>query len=295
MIFIICLGVNKVVFLIILSILVLLLGIGTYMNFFKARKKGKGISLLVPFRPDGARRSETWHWLQEYWKHELPGAELIVKKDNDDGLPFCKTQAVNNAHKASKGDIVVILDADCYISGDKILDAANRIREAVKSGRKMWFVPYRRFYRINKEWSDNILASDPKNPLRLPDFPPSYMLDEETTSEKASTWGHQFGALIQIMPRKAFELVGGMDERHRSWGGDDVNFMRAVDTLYTKHFTLNNSVYHLWHPTIGKTHTERAWEGGQPGNNDWLSTLYAAANGKPDLMWELVYEGIAER
>jgi len=258
-------------------------------------KKSRGISLLVPFRTDHGRRAKSWKWLEEYWNYELPGAELIVKHDNDPDRAFCKTQAVNNAHKASHGDIIVILDADCYVSGDVILDAAERIRKAKKEGKKAWFVPYRRFYRINKEWSDKVLESNPRDPLRLPNYPPKYMLDEESFQEKAATWGHQFGALIQVMPREAFELVGGMDERHRSWGGDDVNMMRALDTLYAKHLTLNNGVDHLWHPTIGKTHTERTWEGGQPGNNDWLSTLYAAANGRPELMWDLINEGLAER
>ena len=98
--------------------------------------------------------------------------------------------------------------------------------------------------------------------------------------------GHWWGALIQIMPREAFELVGGMDERFRGWGGEDVSFMRALDTLYGKHRTFNGPVYHLWHPTIpGLWKGTRQWEGQDgPEMNDWLAYRYDQAVGDPERM-----------
>jgi predicted glycosyltransferase involved in capsule biosynthesis len=102
-------------------------------------RKGHGISLLVPYRDDGSRRSATWEWLRKYWRHELPGAEVVIGHNGH--VPFCKTMAVNYAFRRCHGDIVVILDADCYIPGDVILEAAKRIRKARRQGHKLWFVP----------------------------------------------------------------------------------------------------------------------------------------------------------
>jgi predicted glycosyltransferase involved in capsule biosynthesis len=63
---------------------------------------------------------------------------------------------------------------------------------------------------------------------------------------------HHYGALILIMPRAAFEAAGGMDERFRGWGAEDVSFVHAVDTLYGRHRTLDASAHHLFHQTLGQ-------------------------------------------
>jgi hypothetical protein len=101
------------------------------------------------------------------------------------------------------------------------------------------------------------------------------------------------------MPREAFELVGGMDWRFSGWGGEDVAFMRAVDTLYGKHKTTRNQVLHLWHPfanaaenTIkGEPNLLRLWEGQDSGQrNDVLANRYYAAYGDQERMRRLVDE-----
>jgi hypothetical protein len=74
------------------------------------------------------------------------------------------------------------------------------------------------------------------------------------------------------------------------WGGEDIAFMRAVDTMYAKHKTSNNGTFHVWHPVLsaGEPHL-RMWEG-QPGPraNDWLSERYANAFGDRSLMRQVI-------
>ena len=241
--------------------------------------KGHGISLLIPYKKHvDPRRDITLEWLKDYWKHELPGAELIVSSDGSThDQSFCKTRAVNRAAGRAKGDIFVILDADCYISGDVLIQCAERIRDARKLDQPLWYVPYRHFYRLNQDTSLYILMSDPSDPLRVKS-PPDENMIVISTSKNEISHGHGYGALIQLLPREAFEMVGGMDERFNGWGGEDVSFMRAVDTLYGHHKTTKNDVYHLWHPTIGKTWERRMWPGQKtPGNNNELSNRYVQA------------------
>ena len=242
--------------------------------------------MLVPYRDDGSRRSATWNWLREYWEHELPGARVIIGQNGH--VPFCKTMAVNDAFRRSQGDIVVILDADCYISGEVILDAAQRIRQARRKHRKLWFVPYRHFYRLTNAASQRVLNSDPDDPYRFSSPPPVH----DTLSPKHSSSAHWFGALIQVMPREAFELVGGMDEHFAGWGGDDVAMMHALDTLYARHKTINSDVLHLWHPTlVGRRIWERRWDGQDTaGSNDKRSWRYKDAAGNPYRMKRLIEE-----
>lgn len=248
------------------------------------RRRGAGVSLLVPFRTDNGRRAETWEWLKQYWAHELPGAEIVIGKDSR--IPFCKTAAVNRAANQATGDIFVILDADCLISGDVIEYCAREIRRARKRGNRLWFMPYRYFYRLTDVASQAILNSDPVNPPRFFAAPPSsYQLQDNTSTNQ----GHWFGALIQIMPKEAFNLLGGMDTRFHGWGGEDVAFMHAVDTLYGAHKTVGNGVIHLWHPTIGSSVRDRRWDGqSRPGVNGNLAAQYFRSMGDYGKMRKLV-------
>ena len=104
---------------------------------------------------------------------------------------------------------------------------------------------------------------------------------------------HWFGALIQVMPREAFEVVGGMDERFDGgWGGEDVSFLHALDTLYGKHKTMPNGVIHLWHPSIGSSIRDRQWAGqGGSDANSVICQRYGSAAGDVAKMRELVEEG----
>lgn len=245
-----------------------------------------GISLLVPFKPDNEERRKVWAWLSEYWKHELPEAEIVIGTDHE--LPFSKTTAVNRAARKARGDIFVILDADTYIPGHVIRDAVARIRKARRKGHHLWFIPYRRVYRLTELATHKVLRSDPAHPYRFPSPP----CDFDVEGTEGSAFGHRFGALIQIVPREAFELLGGMDERFRGWGGEDIAFVRALDTLYGKHKTTPNDVLHMWHPKHGTSWHTRRWSGqSRPRINDRLAMNYNTATGDRKKMTELIESG----
>jgi hypothetical protein len=263
-----------------------------------SRRKGQGISILIPFRAnvDQIQRLRNVVWLKRYWKAQLPGAEIIIGKDPQvEGSPFSKSVAVNDAASKASGDILVIVDADGYISADSVLYCAKEIREARKRGRKLWFVPYRKFFRLTEAASNALLQSHPKDPLKFPEpLPQDFILGDTDP-----TVGHWYGAMIQICPREAFDAVGGWDERFRGWGGEDHAAMRAMDTLYGLHMTLPGHVLHVWHPQIGPEGTkaqvhwkERMWAGqDEPGANDKLAGRYYGAYRNPDKMRKLVDEG----
>lgn len=252
---------------------------------------GAGCALLVPFKDDGATgRAENWAWLKRYWMHHLPGAQLVIGTDIDE--PFSKTCAINNAFNQAdpRHDIIVLLDADCYIAPQVILDCASRIREARDLGERCWFVPYRWLYRLTEEATAKLIASDPIKPV---EFVVPHNLDDVTSVTSAS-YGHHFGALIQIMPREAFIEIGGMDARCRGWGGDDVITLRALDTLYGIHSTTKNEVLTLFHLALGDVFLRR-WAG-QPatGVNNALSARYIQARRDPKKMQDLVSEWMSD-
>jgi glycosyltransferase involved in cell wall biosynthesis len=259
------------------------------------------ISILVPFRPDNAYREAVWDWLRAYWEHELPDAEIIIGHDHESregNRPFSKTAAVNNAFRRSHGDIIVILDADAYLDGSVIKHCAQRLRQARSQHVRTWFVPYRHMYRLTREATERVLESCPDDPYRFPSPPDPGDIDG-TQGSYGPGQAHKYGAMIMIMPREAFEEVGCMDPRFRGWGGEDVSFLRALDTLWGRHKNTHNDVLHLWHPKI-HTHgydptnqyLTRVWDHqGKAGPNNRLATEYHKATWNRERMRKLVDAG----
>lgn len=253
----------------------------------KSKKVQPKISLLIPFSTNDPVRKASFKWLKKYWKKELPEAEIIIGKSRS--KIFCKGEALNNAFNKSTGKVVVVLDSDAYMSGEIINHCADRILEESQRGYPLWYVPYRHLYRLTKDASTKILHSNPSTPLRLEKHPS--ISDFENTGD-TSQYGHRYGAMITIIPREAIETLGCFDERFKGWGGEDVALLRAIDTLYGKHKSIDTSVYHLWHPILGETNKKRIWANQESaGGNDNLTNKYNRATGNPTAMRKLIDDG----
>lgn len=264
------------------------------------KKRGSGISLIVPFQcsDNSDQRKKNWAWLYRYWKEQLPGAQIIVGKDwrslGDPSVPFSKSCAVNSAASFARGDVFVIMDADGYMKASDLLKCVKNIRKARKKGQRLWYVPYRQFYRLTPEASARVLESSPRYAYEFP-TPPN-QCDVQNTS--GSQLGHWYGAGVQILPREAFFEVGGWDERFRGWGGEDHAAMRATDTLYWLHKTLPGQFLHIWHPMLSPEGAsdwvdwkKRMWENqSSAGLNEALSGRYYGAYGDRKRMRKLVLE-----
>ena len=265
--------------------------------------KGYGISILVPFHSSDPnnQRAKNWKWLCEYWKKQLPGAEIIVGVDSiaGNGIPFSKSCAVNDAARRATGDIFVIVDADGYISIESVLHCATEIRAARRKNKKLWFIPYRKFYRLTEAASQKVLQSNPEKPycFGLTPAERDVLNISDFNGTSGCAIGHWYGALIQIMSSDAFNTVGGWDPRFRGWGGEDHAAMRAMDTLYWPHKTLPKPVYHIWHPFLNvqssnpTRNKNRLWEN-QNANitNDSLSHRYYWSQGNIERMQKLIDE-----
>jgi len=275
------------------------------VNLFKSifrRKSGYGISILVPFRcPDETnQRAIIWKWVRQYWEHHLPDAEIVMGVDPvseaDPSIPFSKSAAINAAAAIAKGDVFVIVDADGIIEIPSVILCAENIRKARRKHHKLWYIPYRHFFRLNQKAAQIVLASSPTDPYQFGKPPdPSFIQNTQ-----GSQYGHWFGAMIQIMPREAFFEVGGWDPRFRGWGGEDSSALRAMDTLYSPHKTVSAQVLHIWHPMLSTEGArawvewkERVWAGQTThSDNSKLSGEYYAANGNYGRMRKLLDEGL---
>lgn len=258
-----------------------------FLDIFFPVKETPKISLLIPFSSKDPIRKRNLQWLLRYWRHELPDAEIIIGKSRS--KIFCKEEALNDAVRKSSGKVLVILDADAYLPGHVINRCADRILEELHHGHHLWYVPYRRLYRLRLKITELIIESNPANPLRLSSPPPHWTI--ENSGDKVK-YGHRYGAMIMMFPRKAYHILGCFDERFRGWGGEDIALLRALDTLFGKHKTTDNDILHLWHPYLGESYQTRKWAGQTASNsNGELASRYNKAGRRPSEMRRLVDEG----
>lgn len=228
------------------------------------------ISILIPFRDTGDRK-EQLEWLQQRWAKLFPEAEIIIEPD--DGLdPFSKTIAVNRCYRRATSDILAIVDADVWLDPQILKDAAENIR----SGKVSWVRPCGTVYRLNKNFTKNLVAFTPDT-----EFP---LVKEEHCERITPTVG-----LVCVFSRKQFEYVGGMDERFRGWGWEDTAWNVLLDGIFGKAEIWDNIVYHLWHPRVRNENEKPIWPG-QTGRNVITGKLYTKNKDNPTMLKRLAKE-----
>lgn len=254
-------------------------------------KKNPKISLLFPFKSRDPHRRKVFKWVLNYWKCQLPDAEIIIGRSNS--KPFCKTEALNDAAARAHGKVLVIIDADAYMDAKVIDECADKILEELELGNNLWFVPYRKLFRLTEAKTLEIIDGDFCTPFDMPVLPPVEWIDGDWSK---SSYGHRYGAMVMMFPREALDALGCFDERFKGWGGEDVAFLRALDVLWGKHKTTNNPLYHLWHPYIGNSYISRAWRGQKKEQpNRELAMAYHRARRSPERMREVVTAGCLYR
>lgn len=188
------------------------------------------LSFLIPFRDADGTRAEPLAWVLERWQAFYPEAEFVIEPD--DGLdPFCKSMAVNRAAAKAKGDVFAILDADTWVDPKWVDEGMDIIERTGK-----WVIPARRSFRLTRSFSQQVMAVKPTEDL------PRVVNNRRAVEQSGLVAG-----FLHLVPRQAYEAVGGMDERFRGWGGEDTSFTRALDVVHGKHVQLHGIVISLWH------------------------------------------------
>lgn len=189
------------------------------------------ISVLVPYRPDGGQREETWQWLKQRWLSMGAAVELIAESDDGGAHPgeFNHPLAINRAAAVAQGSVLVIADCDTAFDPGWVLRAAIKIQ----SGDAAWVLPLS-YEKLDKASTAAVLKQDPAEPITR------YRTEWIGT---AVNWSG-----IVVVPRLAFQRCGGYDERIAWWGGDDIAFGLTMDALWGPHLRLPGRAMHLWHP-----------------------------------------------
>jgi hypothetical protein len=219
------------------------------------RVKEPKLSVLMAWtdRGDGWRR-DVKDWVERYWRTHLPEAEFVLGSDGGREL-FNRSACFNDAAARSSGDVLFTLDADCVLDPAVIRQAATAVTD-----HRVWAVPWYTNYRLTEERTSQIIAEDPER-FDPPDPPGIRWFDG-----REAGIGMRFAGFCEVIPRAAWELVGGMDERFEGWGSEDIGMMLALDTLWGPHIVPRSGALHLWHErpmnsgTMNPTRELAYWE-----------------------------------
>jgi predicted glycosyltransferase involved in capsule biosynthesis len=218
------------------------------------------LSALFPYRPDSEERDYIWSMVRKRYGQLFPQIEICI--GTDESKLFCRAHAVNEAAKKATGDVFIIVDMDVVFN----LEVIDQITRLVND--HPWIVPYSQGLRLSQKASKRLFEQGL----------PEKIQHDDADVEIIVTW---LGPFMNVMTRKCFEAIGGMDERFKGWGREDAAMVLALDTICGKHFRMEGVVYHLWHqrPVLDST---------SYGNNHRLYLQYEAAGGNVEAMHKVI-------
>lgn len=248
------------------------------------RGKRPLLSVIIPFSSKEPIRKRNFKWVLKYWMNELPNAEFII--GHTSSMPFCKGEAINEGIRKSKGHVICVLDADAFMNSPFVIRyCAEQIMEELKEGRHFWYVPYRELIKLSEEATEKLVKRNPRT------HPLLFLSADDIDPTMSFKYGNRYAAMVIVFPRAAYDKIHNLDERFVGWGGEDVSLLKALDTLWGKHKTVDTTVYHLWHPTIGRNYKDRMWVGQvELEANNKLAVRYHKANRAPKEMQQLIEE-----
>jgi hypothetical protein len=177
--------------------------------------------VCVPFRPDTPERIANWKRTREQW------AGWKIFKADSDGEFFARAQACNRAAvSAGKWKLAVFADSDLLLEhGAQATTALDVVRKT-----EGYAVCYDTIYYISEADSQKIRAGEtPTRKMAYHKF--------------SKTWIGMFA-----IHRKLWDTLGGFNEKFKTWGGEDINFVHRLDLLGAPKNRVSGGVFHLKHP-----------------------------------------------
>lgn len=216
-------------------------------------------TVVIPFASDDPHRQAALEHVLARYKNSHPQWQVVV--GTCEGT-WSKGRALADAVSRAKHDVLVVADADCVVDAS-ILE---RLVAAVGAGRVRWGVPHVTVARMTKTYTARVLQGA------------QLSIHQLERQHVAPTGGG-----IVVLARDAWDEVAGVDPRFEGWGGEDISFGWALETLCGAPLELNATLWHLWHPDAADR--RKAASGSEE-----LAGRYSTASGDVVAMTQLIEE-----
>lgn len=192
------------------------------------RETGRGVSVIIPFKPDGGQRDRAFAWVEQWWRATLPDAEVVVETSHDE--PMCRAAVRNAGVARARGDVLVLADADTVAETGPLATAIGMVRAG--SGAVL---PFDSYELLSEDATAGVLATDPASGEPLP----TDGVEEIVTTARSG---------VIVLSRRSWDAVRGQDDRFVGWGWEDNAFALSLDELDEPMRTLPGRAVHLHHP-----------------------------------------------
>lgn len=219
------------------------------------------VAVVIPFQGGCRYRERNFEYVRDHYRQY--GWPIVVAEPVRHDV-WCKGEAVGFGVRSTTADVLVIADADSLVPADTIRDAVAHTPE------HQWVTPHHDVYRLTDAATVDLIATGHTNRRDL-DYP---------------VLPGPRGGGITVLTRDAYDTVRGIDVRFYQWGGEDLAFGWALQTLVGPGIRLDADLIHLWHPSAAVTNTPGARTG--PDDVEALKDRYQAARMVPRLMRALV-------
>ena len=190
-------------------------------------------TVVIPYRHTDRHRDDAFLFVQaHYLRQGLEGitGDVMTAEWSKGGA----VDAIVRMLDITEG--LVLADADCIVTPEALADSMRAVADGAA-----WSMPHRNVLRLGRA--------------------ETYMLyrgRREISCLRASSRPGPPGGGIVVLTREAYATVGGIDPRFYGWGGEDISFARALDTLVGPCVRFEADLWHLYHPRTPRRVGNRA-------------------------------------
>jgi hypothetical protein len=190
------------------------------------------VSILLPFSKEPGPRTNNFNWTVKFYEKMMPEAEICIGEYPYS--PWNRPKAINLAAAKATRDIFVISETDIFYDPAILVEAIKLLDKYT------WVLPFSKVFDLDQQSTEEIHKIEPSWPIPI--------------KVNGNIPGHIGHGLVNVIPRKHFEAVGGFDERFLGWGGDDDAFASSINGVVGWYMRMNHLAYHFWHPSGDLTH-----------------------------------------
>lgn len=189
------------------------------------------VAIAIPYRKADDRRAELFDYTTRYLSTSHAKWPRFIGASPDG--PFNRGAAINDAaRKAGDWDALVVCDADNICDRATLEEAVDT---ACATGKVVY--PFSTYIYLDEFTSNRLMRQGVW--FIAPELHPA--------NKFATTVRHRHYSGIQVIPRSAWDSVGGFIEL-TGWGAEDA----IMDTIFSVFADgsewLPGGAYHLWHP-----------------------------------------------
>lgn len=185
------------------------------------------VGVVIPYGGRDRYRARSLNYVIDYHRssHRTPW----IRVGRDSGADFNRSAAVNRAvaELPASVDLLIINDADSFVTPDQLREAVALAREA--PGLVRAYTRYRRLSRAAadrcRSWQQILLADD-----------------SDIEWQQSPAYAHGVAAI----QRACFEEAGGYDPKFTGWGYEDMAFELALDARWPDR-RVPGDLHHHWH------------------------------------------------